>query len=100
MHEISICQSILKTIEDEMDHNDLPNVREIHVKVGILSNVDAELLKHVFKFVKQDGLFHNAELYIDVVDILAQCDKCEKSFKVEKYKFVCPDVRRACHKHY
>src|SRR5437868_13815310 len=33
MHEISVCQNILKTIEDEMDHQDVVNVREIHIKV-------------------------------------------------------------------
>lgn len=74
-----------------MDNSDLQNVREIHLKVGILSNIDAELLKHVFTFVKQDGIFHNAKLLVEVVDILAKCDSCEKNFKVENYKFVCPD---------
>ncbi len=90
MHEISVCQSILKTIETEMDNSDLSTVREIHLKVGILSNIDAELLKHVFTFVKLDSLFNDAELYVEVVDILAKCDSCENIFTVKNYKFVCP----------
>jgi hydrogenase nickel incorporation protein HypA/HybF len=91
MHELSICQSILKTIEVELDNKDLANVREIHLKVGVLSNIDAELLKYVFEFTKADSSFQKAELYVEVVDILATCEKCVKSFKVENYKFVCPE---------
>jgi len=91
MHELSICQSILKTIEVELDSKDLANVREIHLKVGVLSNIDAELLKYVFEFAKADSSFQKAELHVEVVEILATCEKCTKSFKVEKYKFVCPE---------
>jgi hydrogenase nickel incorporation protein HypA/HybF len=90
MHEISVCQSILKTIEGEMEAKDLPNVREIHLKVGILSNIDAELLKHVFEFVKGESPFEKAELHVEVVEVKATCPKCGQSVKVEKYKFVCP----------
>jgi hydrogenase nickel incorporation protein HypA/HybF len=90
MHEISICQGILKTIEAEMEPKDLPNVREIHLKVGVLSNIDGELLKYVFEFVKADTSFEKAALFVEMIDITATCEKCSQSVKVEKYKFVCP----------
>lgn len=90
MHEVSICESILRTIETELDHNDLENVREIHVKVGILSCVQPDLLKHVFQFVKVDTPFHQAELFAEMVDVLAACEHCGNTFRIEKYKFVCP----------
>ncbi len=91
MHEVSICQSILKTIEAEFDNKDIANVREIHLKVGILSSIEPGLLKHVFKFIIVDSPFQHAELHIDMVDVLAACENCGQSFKVEKYKFVCPE---------
>lgn len=91
MHEVSICQSIISTLESELDDRDLANVREIHLKVGILSCIEPALLKHVFGFMVVDTPFQNSELNIDLVDVLARCENCGQSFKVENYKFICPD---------
>lgn len=91
MHELSICQSILNTIEDEFGNKGMENIREIHLKVGMLSCIEPELLKHVFTFIKADGPFQNSELFIDLVEVSAQCENCGEKFKVEKYKFVCPE---------
>ncbi len=91
MHEISICQSILKTIESELDNKDLSNVREIHLKIGILSCIEPELLKHVFKFIIADGPFQHSALHVDMVDVAAICENCGHTFRVEKYKFVCTE---------
>lgn len=90
MHEISICQSVLNTIEDEFDEKNLENIREIHLKVGVLSCIEPDVLKHVFKFMKVDTPFKNSELCIDLVEVSAECEQCGKKFKVEQYKFVCP----------
>jgi hydrogenase nickel incorporation protein HypA/HybF len=90
MHEVSICQSILKTIEAEFEQKDLVNVREIHLKVGILSCIEPEVLKHVFTYIIIDTPFQNANLFVDLIDINATCENCGNNFKVEKYKFICP----------
>ena len=90
MHEVSICQSILKTVEAELDKEQLANVREIHMKIGILSCIEPGLLKHVFKFIIVDSPFQHCSLHIDMVDIVAVCENCGHTFKVENYKFICP----------
>ena len=90
MHEISICQSILQTVESEFDHEEVEHIREIHLKIGLLSCIEPEVLKHVFKYIRNDTPFQNAELIIDMVDVSAQCETCGSKFIVEKYKFVCP----------
>src|SRR5664279_4332033 len=90
MHELSICQSILNTIEGEFDKKDLENIREIHLKVGMLACIEPEILKNVFQFIKADTPFENAELFIEVIEVSAECKNCGNTFKVEKYIFVCP----------
>ena len=90
MHELSICQSILNTIENELDIKELENIREIHLKVGMLACIEPEILKNVFQFIKADTAFQNSELFIEVVDVSAECKNCGNTFKVEKYIFVCP----------
>ena len=90
MHEISICQSIISTIEEEFDHKDVEKIREIHLKVGVLSSIEPELLKHVFELMKMDSRVQQASLFVDVVEVAGSCDHCGEQFKIEKYKFVCP----------
>ena len=90
MHEISICESIFNGIEAELDKSDLEKIREIHLKVGVLSCIEPEILRNAFSFMIVDTPFQNAELFIDVVEVHAACKSCGKNFKVEKYKFVCP----------
>lgn len=91
MHEVSIAQSIVDTLEAELEEEQYSNVREIHVKVGVLSSVEHKLLEHVFKYVTEGGPFADAGLYTELVEVLAKCEPCDKSFKVENYHFVCPD---------
>ena len=73
-----------------MDQKELSGIREIHVKIGVLSCVQPDLLRHVFKFVKEDSPFQQAELFTELVEVLVSCEDCGQNFKVENYKFVCP----------
>lgn len=90
MHEVSICQSILKTIEEEFEKEQLENVYEIHLKAGLLSCVQPQFLEHVFKYMIADSPLKNSMLHIERTDIIAECEICRHTFKVEKYVFVCP----------
>jgi hydrogenase nickel incorporation protein HypA/HybF len=89
MHEVSVCESILKTIEAELDKSDLKNVREIHLKIGVLSAIEPEILRHVFKYMIIDTEFEHAQLFAEQTMVTAQCENCGHIFKVEKYIFIC-----------
>lgn len=90
MHEVSIAQSIVDTMTAELEEEQFATVREIHVKVGMLSSVEHKLLEHVFKYVVEGGPFSNCNLCTELVDVLAKCEPCDKNFKVENYHFACP----------
>ena len=91
MHEVSICQSIIETLESELEEEQFQNVREVHLKVGVLSCVEPKILEHIFKYVIQEGPFYKCSLYTDLVEVLAACEYCNRNFKVENYRFVCPE---------
>ncbi len=91
MHEVSICQSIINSLETELEKEKLEYVREVYLKVGILSCIEPGILKHVFTFMIVDTPLQHASLQINMVEVLAECGQCNKKFKVEKYMFVCPD---------
>ena len=90
MHELSICQSILNAIETEFDNKGIENIREIHLKVGMLACIEPEILKNVFQLIKAGTAFQDSELFINVIEVSAGCKNCGNTFKVEKYIFVCP----------
>lgn len=91
MHEVSICQGVINSLEEEMEEEKLEQVREIHLKVGVLSCVDPSILKHVYTFMIVDMPLQHSVLETQLVDVLAECKPCGKEFKVDKYKFVCPE---------
>ncbi len=91
MHEVSICQSIINSLETELEEEKLEQVREVYLKVGILSAIEPAILKHAFSFMIADTPLQHAVLQINQVDILAACNQCGTRCKVENYRFVCPD---------
>ena len=91
MHEVSICQGIINSLETELDEDKLDLVREVYLKVGILSCIEPVILNNVFSIMIEDSPLKQAVLHIETVEVLAECGKCNKQYKVEKYVFVCPD---------
>ena len=91
MHELSICQSIVDTVQNELEDEQVTNVREIHVRIGVLSGIEHKLLEHVFKFVIEGTAFSDCTLHTELVEVIAGCEYCQKNFKVENYYFVCPE---------
>ena len=61
MHKVSICQSILETLESELEQDQLQNVCEVHMKIGILSCVDTKILEHAFNYIIEDSPLKNAD---------------------------------------
>ncbi len=91
MHEVSIAQSIVDTIEAELVEDEYKNVREVHVKIGKLSGIEHKLLENVFQYVIDGSPFSNCSLHTALVEILVECEQCNKNFTIKNYLFVCPD---------
>jgi hydrogenase nickel incorporation protein HypA/HybF len=91
MHEVSICQSIVETLQSELEEEQFQNVREVHLKIGVLSCIDPKILAHIFKYIIEKSPFHKCSLYTDLVEVLAACEHCNRNFNVENYRFVCPE---------
>ena len=94
MHEVSICQSIVDTLQAELEEEQFQSVREVHVKIGVLSCVDPKILGHVFSYIIEGGPFQKSSLHTEFIGVLAACDHCGQNFKVEEYKFVCPECNK------
>ncbi len=91
MHEVSICQGIIETLEEELEKEQFQNIREVHLKVGVLSCANPKILEHVFKYMIEESPFYNCRLIAELVEVLAACEHCHRNFKVVDYRFVCPE---------
>jgi hydrogenase nickel incorporation protein HypA/HybF len=95
MHEVSICQTIIDSLENDFCESDIQNIRKVYLQIGILSCVEPVILKHVFRMMVTGGPLQNSELETEIIDVIALCEYCAKEFKVEKYIFICPDCGKA-----
>jgi hydrogenase nickel incorporation protein HypA/HybF len=90
MHEVSLVNSIFRTIEAEFPKHDLERVRGIYLRVGLLSNVEPMLMQSAFSAVLEtEAAFQNATLHVEVLPILIECKDCGATTTVENYRFVC-----------
>ncbi len=97
MHEVSIIQSILRTLEKEFQPEQIRRIVQIDLEVGVFSNVEPVLLENAFEAVKSvTGKMTDARLHIDVKPIKIYCDACRETSLIDNYTFVCHACRKPC----
>ncbi|EHO09586.1 hydrogenase maturation nickel metallochaperone HypA/HybF [Myroides odoratimimus] len=90
MHELSIVKDIFSTLEEHYESK-VEDIQKIQVTAGLLSNVQPVLIQNAFDaFIIDNEVYRDMELEVVVNDIIAHCHSCDKEFKVEYHRFVCP----------
>ena len=90
MHEISLVKTILRTLEEEFEVSQLDRLRQIDLKVGLLSNVEPTLMQNAYEAVTEDEQkYQQARLKVNVVPIMVECDLCGDVAEVVNYSFKC-----------
>jgi len=95
MHETSIVNSIIKTLEMEFEEEKLRKMRAIYLKVGKLSNIEPRLLHNAYGAYNYCGSkYHDVELHIESTEIKIQCEICNHITLVKNYRFICENCQR------
>lgn len=90
MHETSIVNSIIRTLEHEFETEKLNRLKAIHLKVGILSNIEPRLLYNAYSaYHISNPAYCNVELHVESTSLKIQCESCDHITDVEKYRFIC-----------
>ena len=89
MHELSICLSILKVAEEEVERRGGVRVDAIHVKIGLLSGVVKEALLSAYQLACENTAFEKSRLVIEEVPITAHCPRCEAERPVQSMQWFC-----------
>jgi hydrogenase nickel incorporation protein HypA/HybF len=89
MHELSICQQIMAQVGEIALQNQATAIESITLQIGPLSGVEAVLLKQAFPFATAQSIAENAELIIDELPIVIQCNQCGSKTNATANKLVC-----------
>ena len=91
MHEATLAENILNIALEAAQQNHAAKVFKVGLTLGELAGVEVEALTLSFDVLKRDTPAEDAELVIKRVPIQATCNKCGKTFQLERYNFFCPE---------
>jgi len=90
MHEMSIAQSLIEIIREEMVRHGAQHLRSVRLQVGEMSAVVPESLSFSFEVITSGTPLEGAKLVIETVPPEGRCTECGKQFEIKDYVFLCP----------
>ena len=95
MHELGICDALLKMVDGIARDEQLVCVRGITVEVGTLSGVVPKYLEDCWEAVTDGTPYAGTAFSIEVVEGTAKCFDCGQEFSAEVcrslYNYVSPE---------
>lgn len=90
MHELSLCEGILKVLEEQAETQGFRRVRTVILEIGGLAGVETEALRFGFDSVMADSLAHGAKLEIIELPGQAWCMNCSATVTIGQRYDPCP----------
>ena len=91
MHEMSLCEGILRIIENQATSQHFNKVKTVWLEVGALAGVEVEALRFGFDVVMKESVAEGARLEIIEVPGEAWCMNCMKNVEVTQRFDGCPE---------
>jgi len=76
MHELAICQALLRQLEELVTRHGASGVRSVTVQIGVLSGVEPSLLATAFCVARAGGCARRAELIVEALPARIRCRAC------------------------
>lgn len=90
MHEMSIAQSLIEIVKEEMAKHDARKLRSIRLNIGEMSTIVPEALSFCFEVITDGTELEGARLITEVIPLMGMCHSCGMEFDIEDFTFVCP----------
>ena len=90
MHELGICDAILKTVDGIAKEEQLSVVHKVTLEVGMLSGVVPRFLADCWQAVIDGTPYQDTELALELINGLARCEDCGHEFSADLEKLYCP----------
>ena len=90
MHEYAIAQALVEQVTDIARENGARAVTRVVIKVGKIRAVIPEILQWGFEVAAADSVAAGAELAIEEVAIVVQCQTCGAQSELDAPLYLCP----------
>lgn len=90
MHEMSIAQSLIEIIKEEMLKHKAKGLRSVRLHVGQMASIVPDALSFCFEVITAGTELQGARLVMDVIPLRGICRACNKDFDILDYAFLCP----------
>lgn len=90
MHEMSIAQSLVDIIREEMARHNARTLRAARLLIGEMSAIVPDSLSFCFEVITSGTEMEGARLDMEVIPVEGICRTCGERFKIENYQFLCP----------
>lgn len=91
MHELGICDALLKMVDKAVKEEGCDGVSSITVEVGTLSGVVPHFLSECWEAVIDGTAYEQTEIIVEVLPGKARCLDCGSEFVADVENLVCPD---------
>ena len=89
MHELSVCQGMLRQVSDLARRHRAEKVSRIVVRIGPLSGVEPELLRQAFPLASAGTLAEAADLVLEADALRVQCSECGAESDARPNRLLC-----------
>ena len=89
MHELAVCQALIEQVSDVARRSGLAVVTDVHVGIGPLSGVEADLLADAFPIATAGTVADRASLHLRRTAITVRCSQCESETAATASRLVC-----------
>lgn len=91
MHELGIINSVIKTVEDICQENDLDEVKRVTLEIGEVSGILPVFIVDYWKWAVEKTIYlKGSKLIIEPITASTFCENCQKSYPTVKFKKICP----------
>jgi hydrogenase nickel incorporation protein HypA/HybF len=93
MHEMSIAQSLVDILREEMAKHHASELKSVRLHIGQLSAVVPDSLSFCFEVITSGTEMEGAQLIMEVIPLEGVCKECNKAFEIKDYAFECPHCK-------
>lgn len=90
MHEMSIAQSLLDIIREEMAKHNARLLHSVRLNIGQMTAIVPDALSFCFQVITTGTELEGAKLIIEVIPLKGYCKGCKGTFEIKDYTFACP----------
>lgn len=83
MHEYSIADQLVTSLEEQVDEDQLRNTRVVHIRLGELRMLSQEALRKAYQIITEDTVLSGSSLEFETVPVAVTCSDCDYSGPVD-----------------